>query len=248
MIDIKSDSSIRPETPAPIPEERLAGAATWIFDLDNTLYPASCNLFAQVERNMTLFIMDRLGLDRDDAYAIQKTYFREHGTTMRGLMHHHGIDPHEFLGFVHDIDLSPIPENQELEVLLARLPGRKIIFTNGSVGHAERITRHMNIDHHFDAVFDIVAAGYVPKPERSVYELLLGLHDIDAASCVMVEDMAVNLKPAAELGMTTVWIETESSWGRAASDGDFIHHRSDDLTGWLESILERWEGSTPDPL
>ena len=226
---------------APIPVNRLAGAETWIFDLDNTLYPASCDLFSQVERNMTAYIMDRLELDRNDAYAVQKNYFREHGTTMRGLMHHHGIDPHDFLGFVHEIDLSPIPDNPDLGALLGNLPGRKIIFTNGSVRHAERITEHMGIDEHFEAVFDIVAANYVPKPERVVYESLIDLHGIDPASCVMVEDMAINLAPAAELGITTVWIETQSTWGRARSDGPFIHHRSDDLTDWLTGVIDAWD-------
>lgn len=215
----------------------LAAAETWIFDLDNTLYPAACGLFSQVEQNMTSYIMDRLSLARDDAYTVQKTYFREHGTTMRGLMHHHGIDPADFLSFVHDIDLSPIPHNRTLGELLGKLGGRKLIFTNGSTGHAENITRHMGIDDHFDGVFDIVAADYVPKPETSVYEKMVAAHEIDPAKTVMVEDMAVNLAPAAAMGMTTVWIETETAWGRKNAEADFVHHRAPDINTFLRRIV-----------
>lgn len=221
----------------PMALHEMSGAETWIFDLDNTLYPAACGLFSQVERNMTLFIMDRLELDRDDAYAIQKTYFREHGTTMRGLMHHHAVDPADFLAYVHNIDLSPIPSNPDLDALLGRLGGRKIIFTNGSTGHAENITRHLGVDHHFDAVFDIVAADYVPKPERVVYEQLVEAHGIDPATTVMVEDMAKNLAPAAAIGMTTVWIETETTWGREHADSDFVHHRASDVNTFLDGVV-----------
>lgn len=221
----------------PIKQEDLATAETWIFDLDNTLYPAACGLFSQVEQNMTRFIMERLELARDDAYAIQKTYFREHGTTMRGLMHHHGTDPVDFLDFVHNIDLSPIPLDHGLDDLLSRLSGRKLIFTNGSTGHAANITGHMGIDHHFEAVFDIIAADYVPKPARSVYELMVDRHEIDPSKTVMVEDMAKNLAPAAELGMTTVWIETDSSWGQENSEASFVHHRAPDIYTFLSDVL-----------
>ncbi|MEQ8665214.1 MAG: pyrimidine 5'-nucleotidase [Rhodospirillales bacterium] len=217
--------------------DNMYGAETWIFDLDNTLYPAACGLFRQVERNMTRFIMDRLTLAYEDAYAIQKTYFREHGTTMRGLMHHHAVDPADFLSYVHNIDLSPIPSNPDLDGLLSRLPGRKIIFTNGSTGHADNITRYMGIDHHFDAVFDIVAADYVPKPELIVYEQLIESHAIDPSTTVMVEDMAKNLAPAAAIGMTTVWIETDTTWGREHAECDFVHHRASDINAFLSDVV-----------
>jgi len=207
-----------------------------VFDLDNTLYPSSCRLFDQVEKNMTRFIELLLKCERDEAYSVQKTYFREHGTTMAGLMHHHGVEPHDFMDFVHDIDLSGVPTDPDLDTALNRLPGQKIIFTNGSVNHAENITAHLGIRHHFDHVFDIVAANFVPKPARSVYDLLAERHDINPATSVMVEDMAINLKPAAEMGMTTVWVRTENEWGTKGSDGDHIHHVVDDLTGWLTQI------------
>jgi len=222
---------------SPLSQNRLPEAETWIFDLDNTLYPAACGLFSQVEQNMTRYIMERLELPREDAYAIQKTYFRDHGTTMRGLMHHHGTDPVDFLDFVHNIDLSPIPLDHGLDDLLAQLSGRKLIFTNGSTGHANNVTGHMGIDHHFDGVFDIVAADYVPKPAHSVYELLIERYEIDPAKTVMVEDMAKNLAPAAELGMTTVWIETDTTWGREDADASFVHHRAPDIRTFLSGVV-----------
>jgi putative hydrolase of the HAD superfamily len=216
----------------------LRAAETWVFDLDNTLYPASCRLFDQVEKNMTQFIQNLLDCDRDEAYAVQKTYFREHGTTMSGLMQHNGVTPEEFLDFVHDIDLSGVPVDPDLDAALGQLPGRKIIFTNGSTDHADNITGHLGIRHHFEGVFDIVAANFVPKPARTVYDQLFALYDINPATAVMVEDMAINLRPAADLGMTTVWVRTDSDWGTRDSDGDHIHHVVDDLSDWLSKVIE----------
>ncbi len=135
-------------------------AETWIFDLDNTLYPASCRLFDQVDRNITKYIMRFLQLDWDKAYAIQKKYFREYGTSMNGLMKLHGADPTEFLQFVHDIDLSPVLKNPRMDLALSKLSGRKIIFTNGSISHAEGVMEALGITRHFEGVFDIVASGY----------------------------------------------------------------------------------------
>ncbi len=214
----------------------LRDTETWIFDLDNTLYPASCRLFDQIERNMTLFIQNLLSCERDEAYSVQKTYFREHGTTMAGLMRHHNVAPEEFLSFVHNIDLSDVPISAQLDVALANLPGRKIIFTNGSARHADNVAGHLGIRHHFEAVFDIVAANFIPKPTRSVYDQLTQLHDINPEKTVMVEDMAINLRPAAEMGMTTVWVRVDADWGQRDSDGDHIHHVVDDLPPWLGAI------------
>ena len=221
----------------PQPLSYLANAAVWIFDLDNTLYPASCNLFSQVERNMTRFIIELLEVEHDVAHGIQKKYFREHGTTMRGLMHHHGVEPDAFLDFVHDIDLSDVPDDPVLDAHLSRLPGRKLIFTNGSTDHAENITRHLGVDHHFDAVFDIVASDFVPKPDPGVYETLVRKFDVEPATSVMVEDMARNLRPAAEMGMSTVWVRTDTTWGIEGSDEDYVHHVADDLTSWLGDVV-----------
>ena len=153
---------------------------TWIFDLDNTLYPASSKLFDQISSRMTQFIMAELQINKKLALVVQKKYFRAHGTTLRGLMINHNIDPLCFLKFVHDIDLSPInKQNTLLDSELKRLPGRKVIFTNGSVEHAQNVTKHMGIDHHFDYIFDIVASNYIPKPGKQVYKEMVAKLNIN---------------------------------------------------------------------
>lgn len=216
--------------------DALLAAEVWIFDLDNTLYPASSNLFDQVDWNMTAYVSELLDLPRDEARKLQKEYFREYGTTMRGLMTVHGVDPAAFLEYVHNIDLAPISTDPALVDALERLPGRKVIFTNGSTAHAENITRHIGIDHHFEGCFDIVDAGYVPKPATDTYHAFCRRFDIDPAGAVMVEDMAKNLVPAAALGMTTVWLDTGVGWSRENSEDGHVHHRIEDLPSWLSSI------------
>ncbi len=223
------------------PNTPLAGAClrdaeVWIFDLDNTLYPAASRLFDQVDRNITRFICERLDLDWDDAHKIQKSYFREHGTTMRGMMSNHGTDPDDFLAFVHDIDLAAVPRDDRLDAALSRLPGRKIVFTNGSVDHAQRVMEKVGVAEHFETIFDIVASEFTPKPEPSVYQQLIDSHAIRPETAVMVEDMARNLEPAAALGMTCVWVHTENAWGQEGSENDYVHHVTDDLTGWLTDL------------
>lgn len=211
----------------------------WVFDLDNTLYPAECNLFLQVDRNIQQFIMDLFELPPDEARKLQKTYFHEHGTTLNGLMAKHGIAPEEFLEYVHDIDVSPVPPNAALDAALAKLPGRKVIYTNGSVPHAQRVTDRLGVSHHFDGVFDIVAAEYVPKPEPAPYDILIEQFDIDPSRAVMVEDLARNLKPAHERGMTTVWIRNDHHWSGGAEDDPHIHHVIDDLSEWIVEVADR---------
>jgi len=214
----------------------LEEAEAWLFDLDNTLYPASCRLFDQVDRNITQFIMQYLSLDWQEAYKVQKTYFREHGTSMRGMMDNHGTDPAEYLDFVHKIDLTPIDPNPAMDAALARLPGRKIIFTNGSVMHAEGIMEKLGIRDHFEAIYDIVASDYRPKPNPAVYDDLVQTHNLTPDRCVMIEDMARNLEPAAAMGMTCVWVSSENDWGREGAENDYVHHVVDDLTDWLAQI------------
>jgi len=214
----------------------LAQAETWIFDLDNTLYPASCNLFAQVDTRIGAFMADLLQIDPDEAYRLQKQYFRTYGTSLRGLMLHHSVDPQAFLDFVHRIDLTPVPPDAALERALGRLPGRKVIFTNGSTRHAENVMARLGVSHHFDAVFDIVAAGYFPKPEPFVYDMMVRRHWIDPRRAVMVEDIPKNLVPAHAMGMTTVLVRTDSDWAQDGVDGEHIHHVTDDLATWLGSV------------
>ena len=222
------------------PGSGLAGLHSrdaWVFDLDNTLYPAHCNLFAQIDVRMRSFIARFLDIPEDDAFRLQKQYFREHGTTLRGMMLNHGLDPVPFLDYVHDIDVSAVPDCPDLVAALDALPGRKLIYTNGSVRHAENILAKLGIADHFDEIFDIVAADYVPKPQPEPYRQLIARHAIEPARAVMIEDIAANLKPAAALGMTTVWVQTPSAWSRHGSDGDHIHHVVDDLGAWLSEVV-----------
>lgn len=227
--------------PADLPD-RLDRIETWIFDLDNTLYPAASNLFAQVDRRMGAFIAERLGLAPEEARALQKRYFHQHGTTLRGLMDNHGIDPYHYLDYVHAIDVTPVPPSPALDAVLHRLPGRKVIFTNGSVAHARNVTDRLGVTHHFPEVFDIVAAGFTPKPAAAPYGALCARHGIRPGRAILFEDMACNLEPAAALGMVTVLVHTDPSAGgvRSARDVDdaaFVHHRTHDLTAWLEAAV-----------
>lgn len=214
----------------------LARADAWLFDLDNTLYPAACNLFAQVDVRIRDFVARFLDLPPEEAYTLQKHYFREHGTTMRGMMHDHGMDPGPFLDYVHDIDLSMVPASPRLDAALDRLPGRKIVFTNGSTGHAERVLDRLGVARHFEAVFDIVAADYTPKPDPSAYAALVRRLDLRPKATVMVEDLARNLVPAAAMGMTTVWVRCRPDDPLDEAAAPHVHHVIDDLETWLEGV------------
>jgi putative hydrolase of the HAD superfamily len=209
---------------------------TWIFDLDNTLYPASCRLFDQIHARMTRFIADRLDLTLEAALTVQKTYFRAHGTTLRGLMTVDRVDPEDFLNFVHQVDLSGVPRDAVLIAALAALPGRKIVHTNGSQRHAERLLDHLGIAASFCGIVDIAAAGYEPKPELAGYHTLLQRHRVNPVTALMVEDMAKNLVPAATLGMTTAWVRNSVDWATDGSKSDHIHHVVVDLGGFLADI------------
>src|SRR6266446_4040687 len=211
----------------------LVEIETWIFDLDNTLYPASCRLFDQIHARMTRFIADRLGVSPEAALTVQKTYFREHGTTLRGLMTVNRIDPEDFLAYVHEIDLACVPPDPVLVEALTRLPGRKIVHTNGSHRHAERLLDHLGIAGSFCGIVDIAAAGYEPKPGLAGYRELLRRHQVTPSTAIMFEDMAKNLVPAAAIGMTTAWVRNPVDWAAAGSEGDHIHYIIDDLGGFL---------------
>lgn len=212
---------------------------TWIFDLDNTLYHARYNLFDLVEKRIGLYIQERFGVDQAAARRMQKEHFRAHGTTMRGLMEHHAIDPDHFLDYVHDIDYGRIPAAPNLDAALDNLGGRKLVFTNGSVRHAEQVMDRLGVARHFSGIFDIAASAYLPKPRPEPYAALCGQHGIDAPRAAMFEDIARNLAPAHALGMTTVWVRTASEWAREGGDGDHVHHRTDDLETWLGDLVAR---------
>lgn len=210
----------------------------WIFDLDNTLYPASCRLFHQVDRRMGQFIGGLLGLAAEEARALQKHYFRTYGTTLRGLMREHAVDPAAFLDYVHDIDVGVVRPDPELAALLDEAPGRKFVYTNGSSKHADNVLRRLGIADRFDGVFDIADAGFAPKPDPAPYVAMLRRFAVDPAAACMVEDMACNLKPAKELGMTTVWIRTDSDFAKPnVQDLSAVDHVIDDLNQWLAETV-----------
>lgn len=211
----------------------------WLFDLDNTLYPAGCRLFDQIDVKMKTFISELLDVDRDEAHRIQKDYFHTHGTTLRGLMNANGIEPGPFLDFVHDIDLSELPASAKMEQALDALPGRKIVFTNASLDYAERVLDQLAIRHHFEDIFDIIAAEYRPKPDITAYHALIERHGVDPARAAMVEDMSVNLAPARELGMTTVWVPRDLEAARETGTDDHVDHLVEDLEVWLHGLTQK---------
>ena len=217
--------------------DALAHIAVWLFDRDNTLYPASCRLFDQVDRRIGQYIAERFALDPATARALQKRYFRDYGTTLLGLMTEHGVDPHHFLDYVHEIDHSPVPPNPALAAALGRLEGRKLVFTNGSKSHAERVMARLGVARQFEAVFDIAEAGFTPKPEPACYRALLDRHGIVPASAAMIDDIVRNLAPAAALGMTTIWLMTDTDYSAADADATHVHYRIRDLVGFLEALI-----------
>ncbi len=230
----------------------FSGIETWIFDLDNTLYPADNGVFAQVDAKMTTFISEYLGVDEAEAHRLQKLYYREHGTTLAGLMQVHGLPPKPFLDYVHDIDVSFIEPDPALGAALDRISGRKVVYTNGSFAHAENVLERLGITDRFDDVFDIEAAGYIPKPDRAAYERILERGAIDPRRAVMFEDIARNLEAAHALGMVTVWVRGSGPWSTEV-DGDHlspeeiarhphVHHVTTDLTAFLEFASAGPEG------
>jgi putative hydrolase of the HAD superfamily len=195
-------------------------------------------LFPQVQVRMNEYICNLLAVPMEAAKELRARYFREHGTTMHGLMAVHGVDPHEFMAFVHDVDLACVPANPELIAALGRLSGRKLIYTNGSVPHAENLLKHLGISHYFNDIFDIVASEFAPKPAMAPFRTFVQRYGISPSRALMIEDMAKNLAPAAELGMTTAWVRTSVDWAAIASDADHINYVIDDLAGFLTAAAE----------
>ena len=219
-------------------DPRFAHVRDWIFDLDNCLYPASTRLFDLIDQRMGGYIQRLLGCDAIEARRVQKAHFHTHGTTLAGLMADHGVDPHDFLADVHDIALDRVAPDPVLADGLARLPGRKFIFTNGDAPYARRVLAAIGIDGHFDGLHDIHAAQLRPKPDPHGYAVLCARFAIDPAYALMVEDMAANLRSAKALGMTTVWVDNGSERGAHGSDPAFIDHIIADTGEFLTSILK----------
>ncbi|GAB4530428.1 MAG: pyrimidine 5'-nucleotidase [Parvularculaceae bacterium] len=219
---------------------------TWIFDLDNTLYPSDCRLFDQIDARMTDFVMAHLQIPYDEARRRQKDYYVQYGTTLNGLMRLHGVTPEAFLDHVHDIDLAPVKPNPKLAERLAALPGKRYVFTNGSVRHAENVMARLGVAEAFDDIFDIAAAGFLPKPHRAAYERFMDRHGFEAPRAAMFEDLPQNLEPPHALGMTTVLVQSAAEWladepaeKRPARRGEthaHVHYAVECLTTFLGEV------------
>jgi putative hydrolase of the HAD superfamily len=207
---------------------------SWIFDLDNTLYPATSDLFALIDVRMTEYISKLLGIDAVEARRVQKGYFHEHGTTLAGLMAVHETDPHEFLAYAHDIELDRVAHDAALVEAIARLPGRKLVFTNGDTPYAQRVLDRLGLGGSFEAIHDIHAMGLVPKPAASAYSGMCARWNVDPATAIFADDMTRNLKPAKAIGMTTLWINNGSEQAGGESCPTFVDFETDDLGRWLD--------------
>ena len=209
----------------------LSHVDVWVFDLDNTLYPPGSEFIALMEGRMTDFMVRQTGLPRAEARALQKRYLHEHGTTLAGLMAHHGVEPESFLTEVHDVAIDSLSPDPELRAALVRLPGRRLVFTNADSRHAERVLAHLDLADLFEDVFHIASADYIPKPQPAAFERMLARHAVTPRDAAFFEDSERNLEPAARLGMTTVLVGPHA----AASGADFVHHRAEALQPFLKA-------------
>jgi putative hydrolase of the HAD superfamily len=217
---------------------------TWVFDLDNTLYPHHVNLWQQVDGRIRDYIATFLNIPSDAAFRLQKDYYKRYGTSMRGMMTEHGMDPDDFLSVVHQIDHSPLEPNPDLGAALEQLPGRKLILTNGTRRHAEAVMRRLGIAAHFEDVFDIHAAELEPKPSAATYDRFLARYGVDPARAAMFEDLSRNLTVPHALGMRTVLVVPEGSrevllredWELEGREDPHVDHVTDDLTGFLRGL------------
>jgi putative hydrolase of the HAD superfamily len=223
---------------------RFSAVNAWVFDLDNTLYPRHTDLFRQVDTRIGEYVQGLLKVEPDEARRIQKDYYRRYGTTLRGLMEEHHIEPDAFLEYVHDIDHSPVEPNPRLAAAIGALPGRKFILTNGSRAHAEKVAQRLGVSDHFEDIFDIVRSEMLPKPNRETYDRFLATTGVEAGRAAMFEDLARNLIEPQALGMTTVLVVPAGTravftedWELEGHDAAHIDFLTDDLTGFLEEVL-----------
>lgn len=213
----------------------------WVFDLDNTLYRADSKVFGQIEARMTLFVQELLGLDRDETRRVQKSYYREHGTTLGGLMHMHDVNPEEYLAFVHDIDLTVLEPDARLGNAIANLPGRRFIFTNGCRHHAQRVLERLALTHLFEEHWDIRTIAFCPKPDPESYRAVLSRVNASASRTAYFDDIPRNLVPAHVLGCTAVLVHNDCEWSRHGPQqpevrAEHIDYETAELRGFLEDI------------
>lgn len=208
----------------------FAHVTAWVFDLDNTLYPPECALFDHIEVRMTDWVMEALGVERDHADHLRNHYWQTYGTTLSGLMREHDVDPGPYLRHVHDIPLDTVSEDATLRGHIERLPGRKVVYTNGSQFHADRVLAARGLSGIFDAIYGIEHADYHPKPSREAYSVILKTDGLDPTRAAMFEDDPRNLAIPHELGMRTVHVGPRH-------DAPHVHHSTNDLTGFLSQLV-----------
>lgn len=211
---------------------------TWIFDLDNTLYSADSGIFQQVHELMGKFVSNHLNISIEDAKIIQKKYYKQHGTTLRGMMDNHGVDPDHFLAEVHKLDYSIVGPNQKLNEELKKLKGRKIIYTNANMQHALDVLEKIELSNFFDEIYDIKMANYIPKPELATYKQMIKQYDINSKSAAMFDDIAKNLVPAKNVGFTSIWIDAgyENFSDDIEASKKFLDHKTTNITKFLEDV------------
>ena len=211
---------------------------TWIFDLDNTLYSADSGIFQQVHELMGKFVSSHLKIDINEAKQLQKKYYKQHGTTLKGMMDNHGVDPDDFLAAVHKLDYSIVNPNFKLNEELKKLSGRKIIYTNANMQHAIDVLDRIELSGFFDEIYDIKMANYIPKPEIAAYKQLIKQFDINAKSSAMFDDIAKNLVPAKKVGFTSVWIDAgyENFSDDIQASKNYLDHETTDITNFLEEV------------
>ncbi len=208
----------------------------WIFDLDNTLYSGQTKVFSEVDKKMSSFISKKFNVDLAKAREIQKKYFYEYGTTLSGLMKQDDINPHDFLEFVHDIDISWLPKDLKLKEELIKIKEKKYIFTNGSHAHVENVTKQLGIDGLFDGAFDIVDGNFVPKPHVDPYKKIIEKFGIEPTKSILIEDIAHNLEQAKNLGMKTCWLENDEAFAKKDADKPYIDYKINNLPSFLQKI------------
>ncbi|MFT4954096.1 MAG: putative hydrolase of the HAD superfamily [Brevundimonas sp.] len=207
----------------------------WVFDMDDTLYPPECGLMGRVQDRINAFFVRTVGMEADEARLLQRQYLRDHGTSLSGLMLNHDVDPHAFLDEVHRVDLDCLTPDPVLREGLSRLPGRRLVFTNGAAAHAERVLAALQIADLFDDVFHIEASDLIPKPDPRAFARMIERHGVDPRRAAFFEDTEKNLKPAADMGMATVLVGAHAP----ASTAAFVDHRAESLPPFLNRLALR---------
>lgn len=230
---MRIDRGVSAEVRSAAPSLTLAAADSWLFDLDNTLYPVACGLSQQVHARQALFMQTLLGVHLRAAHEWRRRYAEEYGTALCGLMRLHAVRPADYFAFVHEVDYSVVAPNPLLDAALATLPGQKLVFTNGSYAHADKVLERLGVAHRFTDIFDLSAAGFSAKPDRAAYARLVARHGVHPERTVFCDDTLRNLPPARALGMSAVWL---SGPGAPAEPVPADVHRIYDLIGWITGL------------